>query len=78
MEDGILNGGLYTNILDLLSRNNLEEIEVIPFGYNDSYVTHGKIDELENWLNISLDYNINIIEREIKYYNNYEMHFIEI
>ena len=47
MEDGILNGGLYTNILDLINRSEIENIEVLPFGYDDCFITHGSVDELE-------------------------------
>ena len=47
MEDGILNGGLYTNVLDIINRNIEEKIKVIPIGYDDCFVTHGSTDELE-------------------------------
>lgn len=47
MEDGILNGGLYTNILDLLNRSNLENVKVTSIGYDDCFITHGSVDELE-------------------------------
>lgn len=49
MEDGILNGGLYTNILDLINRNrsNIENVRIIPIGYDDCFVTHGSVDDLE-------------------------------
>ena len=47
IEDGLLNGGLYTNILDLINRSDLENIKIIPFGYNDTFITHGSVDELE-------------------------------
>lgn len=47
MEDGILNGGLYTNILDLINRSNIENVKVTPIGYDDCFITHGSVDELE-------------------------------
>ena len=47
MEDGILNGGLYSNVLDVVNRSKLGNIKVIPFGYNDLFVTHGTTEELE-------------------------------
>jgi len=47
IEDGLLNGGLYTNILDLINRSELENIKIIPLGYDDCFVTHGSVDELE-------------------------------
>lgn len=47
IEDGILNGGLYTGILDIINRSNIKEVNVIPFGYDDCFVTHGSTEELE-------------------------------
>ena len=47
MEDGILNGGLYTNILDLINRSKIENVKVIPIGYDDCFITHGSVAELE-------------------------------
>ena len=47
MEDGILNGGLYTNILDLINRSNIENVKVTPIGYDDCFITHGSVYELE-------------------------------
>ena len=47
IEDGILNGGLYTAVLDAINKSNLENIKVIPFGYDDTFVTHGSVEELE-------------------------------
>ena len=48
IEDGILNGGLYTAVLDIINRSDLKDVKVIPFGYDDTYVTHGSTEELEN------------------------------
>ena len=63
LEDGILNGGLYTNVLDIINRSNLEDIKVIPFGYDDSFVTHGNTDELEKQMKIDAQ---SIVERIIQ------------
>ena len=47
IEDGVLNGGLYTCVLDTINKSNLDNIKVIPFGYDDCFVTHGSTEELE-------------------------------
>lgn len=47
MEDGILHGGLYTEVLDIMNRSGIKDAKIIPFGYRDSFVTHGSVDELE-------------------------------
>ena len=47
MEDGILQGGLYTKILEIINKHKLQEIEVIPIGYNSTFITHGDTEELE-------------------------------
>ena len=55
MEDGLLNGGLYTNILDLINKSNIENVKVIPFGYDDCFITHGSVDELEKEMKIDVE-----------------------
>ena len=63
IEDNLLKGGLSTNILELINNNKLD-IDIKSFGYNDTFVTHGSITELEE-LN-KLD--INNIYKETKRY----------
>ena len=55
MEDGILNGGLYTNILDLINKSNIDNVKVVPFGYDDCFITHGSVDELEKEMKTDVD-----------------------
>lgn len=52
MEDGILNGGLYTAVLDLINRSNTKDVKIIPFGYDDCFITHGNTEELERILGV--------------------------
>ena len=63
MEDGILNGGLYTNILDLINKSKIENVKITPFGYDDCFITHGSIDELEKEMKIDTK---NIVEKIMK------------
>ena len=60
MEDGILNGGLYTNILDIINRSEIQNIKVIPFGYSDCFITHGSVNELEKEMKTDVE---NIIKQ---------------
>jgi 1-deoxy-D-xylulose-5-phosphate synthase len=63
IEDNLLKGGLSTNILELINNNKLD-IDIKSFGYNDTYVTHGSISELENLYKLDID---NIYKETIKY-----------
>ena len=47
IEDGIINGGLYTKINNLINVKNLEGIKVKGFAYEDKFIKHGTIEELE-------------------------------
>lgn len=47
IEDGILKGGLGSAVIELVNNSNLENIKVKTFGYNDCFVKHGKVEELE-------------------------------
>ena len=64
MEDGILNGGLYTNILDLINKGNIENVKVIPFGYDDCFITHGSVDELEKEVKTDIE---TIVKKILEY-----------
>ena len=63
IEDNLLKGGLSTNILELINNNKLD-IDIKSFGYNDTYVTHGSVSELENLYKLDID---NIYKETIKY-----------
>lgn len=47
IEDGTIEGGLYTEVLEMISNENLESIQIHGFAYNDKFVQHGTPDELE-------------------------------
>ena len=47
IEDGILRAGLATSISELLVKNKLNDIDLKCYGYNDKFVKHGSIEELE-------------------------------
>ncbi len=47
IEDGTIEGGLYTEVLEMISNENLENIQIHGFAYNDKFVQHGTPDELE-------------------------------
>lgn len=54
MEDGTLKGGLATSVIECLNNSNLENIKVKSFGYNDCFVEHGKVEELEEKYGLTL------------------------
>ena len=66
MEDGMLNGGLYTNVLDIINRNNLNNVKILPVGYNNCFVTHGSVDELEKQMKTDTKSIAKLIETELK------------
>ena len=47
IEDGILHSGLATSVSDMIIKNKLKNIDFRCYGYNDKFVKHGSIDELE-------------------------------
>ena len=47
IEDGILNGGLGTSIIELIQKERIEGVEVKEFGYPDRFIKHGKVEEIE-------------------------------
>ena len=47
IEDNITKGGLASNVEELIVENNLNEVEMLKFGYPDEFVKHGSVQELE-------------------------------
>lgn len=47
IEDGTIKGGLYTEIVELLVNNKITNIKIKGFGYDDKFIQHGKVEELE-------------------------------
>ena len=47
IEDNLLKGGLGSAVLELINRSNLESIKIKTYGYDDTFVEHGKVEELE-------------------------------
>lgn len=47
IEDNLLKGGLGSTVIELVNKSNLQNVKVKTYGYNDTFVEHGKVDELE-------------------------------
>jgi len=47
IEDNLLKAGLGETVIRLINESNISNIKVKTFGYNDTFVQHGKIEELE-------------------------------
>ncbi len=47
IEDGIIHGGLGTSVIELINECNIENVFVKTYGYDDVFVQHGSVSELE-------------------------------
>ena len=47
IEDGILKGGLGSAVIEAINNSDLKYIKVKTFGYDDLFVKHGSIEEIE-------------------------------
>ena len=47
IEDGILRGGLGTSVIELINEYKLDGVKMKAYGYDDTFVPHGSVDELE-------------------------------
>ena len=45
-----------------MNRSNLENVKIMPFGYDDCFVTHGSVNELEKEKGMNAD---SIVEKII-------------
>lgn len=47
IEDGVLNGGLYTEIAELITKYSIQVVKVEGCAYKEGFVKQGTVDELE-------------------------------
>lgn len=64
IEDGTVKGGLYSEVLENLSKLKRNNISVMGFGYNDKFVKQGSIGKLEEINGLSCE---KICEQIIKF-----------
>ena len=48
IEDGILHGGLGTSVIEMINECKIDGVHVKCYGYDDVFVQHGSVDELES------------------------------
>lgn len=53
IEDNLKKGGLGSAVLELINKNNVENVKTQIFGYDDTFVEHGSVDELEEKYGLS-------------------------
>ena len=53
IEENLLKGGLGSAVTELINRKVKENIKVKTFGYDDIFVEHGSLNEIENKYNLS-------------------------
>lgn len=53
IEDNLKKGGLGSAVLELINKNNIKDVNVQIFGYDDTFVEHGSVDELEEKYGLS-------------------------
>jgi len=51
----LLKGGLGAAVLEVINKNKLENIEINSFGYDDTFIEHEKIEELEKKYGLSAE-----------------------
>ena len=47
IEDGILHGGLGTSVIELINECRINGVRMKAYGYDDTFVQHGSVEELE-------------------------------
>ena len=55
IEDNLLNAGLGTAVIEAVNKSQLENIKINVFGYNDVFVEHGTVDQIENEYNLTAE-----------------------
>ena len=63
IEDGLLRSGLATTVNEAIVKNGLVGIEILNVGYDDKYIKHGSVAEIEKLNGLDAD---SIVDRFIK------------
>ena len=67
IEDGILRGGLATSIIELINNLKLKDITIQTYGYNDKFVQHGSVDELEKLYGLDAESIAKSVVKSVKF-----------
>ncbi len=74
IEDNTLVGGLASSINEMIATKHLKDITVRNFGYPDTFVEHGSVDELEKKYRLDEESILKSIKKEINYRMSKEKH----
>lgn len=55
IEDNLLKGGLSSAVTEAINKSDIEDVKIRSFGYNDTFVEHGTVKELENKYGLSAE-----------------------
>lgn len=55
IEDNLLKAGLGTSVVEAVNKSNLKNIKIKTFGYDDTFVEHGTVEEIENKYNLTAE-----------------------
>jgi len=65
IEEGVLEGGFGSAVLEFIERENIKGVRVKRFGLPDRFIEHGKREELFKKYNLTPDTICDVIMREV-------------
>lgn len=55
IEDNLLKGGLGSAVVEAVNKSDIQDVKIKNFGYDDTFVEHGKVKELEDKYGLSAE-----------------------
>lgn len=55
MEDNLLKGGLGSAVVEVVNKSDIQDVKIKNFGYDDTFVEHGTVKELEDKYGLSAE-----------------------
>ena len=55
IEDNLLKGGLGSAVVEAVNKSDIQDVKIKSFGYDDTFVEHGTVKELEDKYGLSTE-----------------------
>lgn len=67
IEDNVVKGGLGSTVIEIISKNKIEEIEIQTLGYPDEFIAHASVEQIEKKYGLDTEQIIKIATKLVDF-----------